>query len=442
MKTDMRMELWPIENLHPAEYNPRVHLQPGDPEYESIARSIETFGYADPIIVNTDGTIIGGHQRFTVLSDLGYKEVHVVVVDLTKDKEKALNIALNKISGAWDEEKLKALLQDIDLSGLDMTLTGFTAAEYEDLCVSLEGNIEPQEDADFDADAAYEAAAEPVTRRGDIWILGEHRLMCGDSTDAADVSALMAGEDADLVITDPPYNVAYEGKAEELVDRGEETIANDSMSDEEFEAFLLDFYICARDVMRPGAGIYVFHADANGYWFRKAYRDAGLKLAQCLIWEKNTFVLGRQDYQWRHEPILYGWKEGAGHYFINDRTQDTIFYEDDVDFEAMKKDELVAYLKDLKKNFSYRTSVLFENKPVKADIHPTMKPVSLVGRLMLNSSKPDWAVYDPFGGSGTTLIAAEQLGRRAYMMELDPRFCDVIIRRWEEYTGRTAKREE
>jgi len=407
----MRFEKWKLNNLKPAEYNPRKTLQPGDSEYQKILCSIQKFGYVDPVIINQDGTIIGGRQRYTVLQDLGYDEVEVVVVDLNKQDEKALNIALNKISGEWDPEKLKELLQELNLGEFDITVTGFDLGDLEKLIEDLE--IEPAAFEDnFDSDRSYEEIEDPVSRRGDIWILGRHRLMCGDATSAEDLEFLMDGKEAQLVITDPPYNVNYGDKVEFLdkfresnVSRDNSQIKNDCMSDLEFYQFLLDAFRNLHGCMKLGAAIYVFHADGKGLEFRQAYQDAGLKLAQCLIWEKNAFVLGRQDYQWRHEPCLYGWKEGAAHYFVDDRTQDTI---------------------------------LFENRPMKSPLHPTMKPVELFGRLISNSSKTGWNVLDVFGGSGTTLIAAEQLQRTAYLMELDERSCDVIIRRWEELTGLKA----
>ena len=444
LKTERRR----LDELQAAEYNPRKALTPDDPEYQKIKRSILEFGYVDPIIINADGTIIGGHQRCTVLKDLGYEEADVVVVDLDKNQEKALNVALNKITGEWDLPKLKEVLLDLDLNDYDFTLSGFDAKEVEDLTLALEKDTEAEDD-DFDVDEALAETAEPITHRGDIWQLGRHRLMCGDSTDGSDVRTLMGTAEADLVITDPPYNVAYGDKVEDMSEamgiedsREQSQILNDNMSDEAFAEFLGDFYLQTAAAMREGAAIYVFHADSKGLVFRQKYKDAGLKLAQCLIWEKNTFVPGRQDYQWRHEPILYGWKEGAGHYFIHDRSQDTVILEDELDFESMKKSELVAYLEELRKAWADRTSVIYEKKPARNDIHPTMKPVSLIGRLMKNSSRQDWAVYDPFGGSGTTLIAAEQLDRRAYLMELDEVFCDVIVKRWENFTGQTAIMEE
>ncbi|MCU6685680.1 site-specific DNA-methyltransferase [Dorea acetigenes] len=446
MDQKLRTERRKLADLKAAEYNPRKALTPDDAEYQKIRRSIEEFGYVDPIIINEDGTIIGGHQRTTVLMDLGYKEVDVVVVDLDKQREKALNIALNKITGEWDELKLKDLLLDLDLGDYDISLTGFEQDDLTELVDKLA--VEPEAvDDDFDVEAALEQVAEPVTKLGDIWLLGRHRLMCGDSTSQDDMAVLMQGEMADLVVTDPPYNVNYGDKAEFLEEyldgkghRITSTIKNDNMDNQSFYSFLLATYQSAYEFMRAGAAIYVFHAESTGHIFRQAFLDAGLKLAQCLIWEKNSFVLGRQDYQWRHEPCLYGWKEGAAHYFINDRTQDTVILEDDIDFNAMKKNELVAYLEDLRRKYQNQTSVIYENKPTRNDIHPTMKPVPLIGKFVTNSSKSGWNVLDLFGGGGSTLMAAEQLGRTAFIMELDERFCDVIVKRWEEYTGQQAVR--
>lgn len=446
MEQNLKTEKRKLTELRAAEYNPRKTLTPEDSEYQKIKRSIEEFGYVDPIIINEDGTIIGGHQRTTVLKDLGYEEVDVVVVDLDKQKEKALNIALNKITGEWDELKLKDLLLDLDLGDYDITFTGFEQKDLTELVDSLA--VEPETvDDEFDEEEALEQISEPVTRLGDVWILGRHRLMCGDSTSQEDVAMLMNGEMADLIVTDPPYNVNYGDKAEMLDTylpgkghRNTSHIKNDNMDNTSFYQFMLQIYQSAYGFMRAGAAIYVFHAESTGHIFRQAFLDAGLKLAQCLIWEKNNFVLGRQDYQWRHEPCLYGWKEGAAHYFINDRTQDTVILEDEIDFEAMKKSELIAYLEELRRKYKDRTSVIYENKPTRNDIHPTMKPIALMGKFITNSSKSGWNVLDLFGGSGSTLMAAEQLGRNAYLMELDEKFCDVIVKRWEEYTGQSAVR--
>lgn len=385
-----------IEKLKAAEYNPRKDLQPEDEEWRKIQRSIEEFGYVDPIIVNSDMTVIGGHQRLKVLKDLGYTEIECNVVDLDKTKEKALNIALNKISGEWDNAKLEELLAELNTTDIDMDITGFSFDEIDDILKDIEGSKED----DFDVEQALNEIDEPTTKLGDIWQLGRHRLMCGDSTQKGNVVKLMNKEDADMILTDPPYNVDYEGKTSEAL-----KIANDNMNQTEFYNFLLDSFRNMFEVTRCGSSIYVFHADTEGLNFRNAFNAVGFKLAQCLIWVKNTFVMGRQDYQWRHEPILYGWKEGAGHYFIDSRNQST---------------------------------VLEFDKPSRNAEHPTMKPIDLLIYLIKNSSKENDLILDLFGGSGSTLIAAEQTKRTCYMMELDPKYCDVIVRRWETLTGQKA----
>ncbi len=438
----MRFETRSLSDLRPAEYNPRVPLTPADPEYQSIKRSIEEFGYADPIVINSDGTIIKGHQRRTVMMDLGYTEVEVIVLDIQdKAKEKALNVALNKITGKWDNAILKDLLLELDLEGYDFSVTGYQRTDLEDLIQLVDVPAEAQDD-NFDPEAAAADIPEPNTRYGDIWQLGRHRLMCGDSTDPTDVAALMGGDKLDLMVTDPPYNVAYGAKTDFMADsgrgHGHNSIANDDMDEASFYSFIRAFYDNAVEAMRPGAVIYVFHSDTHGLTFRQAFEDAGLKLSECLIWEKNAFTLGRSDYQWRHEPCLYGWKEGAGHYFVKDRTQDTVFLEDTPEFKKMSKQELLAFIDKIFRDYKDQTSVLFENKPARSKEHPTMKPIPLIGRLINNSSKPGWLVGDFFGGSGSTLMAAEQLGRTAYLMEYDERYVDVIINRWEQFTGEKA----
>lgn len=390
----MNIQKLKIENLKPAEYNPRKDLKPEDEEYQKIVRSINEFGYVDPIIVNKDLTVIGGHQRLKVLKEQGYTEIECNVVDLDKDKEKALNLALNKISGEWDNDKLEQLLVELREADIDMDITGFSNDEIDDI---LKDAIGSQED-EFDIDDALEEIDEPITKKGDIWILGNHKLMCGDSTKEDDVLKLMNKEEADLIITDPPYNVNYEGTAGK--------IENDNMSETEFFNFLLDSFRNMYKVTKAGASAYIFHADTEGLNFRTAFKAVGFKLAQCLVWVKNTFVMGRQDYHWRHEPILYGRKEGCAHYFIDDRSQST---------------------------------VLEYDKPTKSEEHPTMKPIDLIIRLIKNSSKENNLILDLFGGSGSTLISAEQTKRICYTMELDPKYCDVIIKRWETLTGKKAE---
>lgn len=441
----MRFETKRLSELKPAEYNPQKKLQPGDPEFEKIARSIEEFGYVDPIIINKDGTIIGGHQRCAVMEHLGYTEAEVVVLDLDKNREKACNIALNKIAGEWDKEKLTALLIELDASELNTDVTGFDKNELSDLIAEV---IIPETVSDdgFDEEKAVSEITESRVDVGEVWQLGRHRLMCGDSTSADDVGRLMDGERALLIVTDPPYNINYEEKVESLNRAGmksgrkENHIENDHMDSEHFYKFLYSAFKNMNSAAMPGAAFYVFHADLETINFRKALADAGFKVSECLIWEKNSFVLGRQDYHWKHEPVLYGWKEGAGHYFINDRTQDTIFCEDDIDFEAMSKKELLAWVEQHNKSASDQTTVIKENKPHRSDMHPTMKPVELIGKFIRNSSRPGWTVLDLFGGSGSTLIAAEQLERPACLMEYSPVYCEMIIRRWEEFTGNKAVR--
>lgn len=392
----MNIQIIDINKLIPATYNPRKDLKPDDAEYIKIKNSIVKFGFVSPLVINKDMTVIGGHQRLKVLKDLGITEVECIVVDLDKTNEKALNIALNKIQGDWDEDKLEALLQELKLKEFDMNLTGFDFDEVDEILNDINGTKEDN----FDVDSAYEEIEEPITKPGDIWILGNHRLMCGDSTHKDDIMRLMNNQDADMLLTDPPYNVDYVGKTAEAL-----KIKNDNMDDNQFYEFLRKVFENMYIVTKEGASIYVFHADTEGINFRKAFKDAGFKLAECLIWKKDCFVMGRQDYQWQHEPVLYGWKEGKAHYFINDRTQSTI-----LEFD----------------------------RPKQSTLHPTMKPIDLIAKLIKNSSKENDIILDLFGGSGSTIIAAEQLNRCCYTMELDPKYCDVIVKRWETLTNKEA----
>jgi DNA modification methylase len=419
----MEIRTMRLADLQPAEYNPRKDLQPGDPEYEKLKSSIGAFGCVEPIIWNERTQhVVGGHQRLKVMLDLGAEEESVVVVDLAPDDEKALNIALNKISGDWDMPRLKDILELLDTGAYDVTLTGFDMAEIEDIMTQFAP--EEEADDDFNAEEEYAAVGEtPFSERGDIYTIGgKHRLMCGDATSADDFETLMDGRTARLTVTDPPYNVDYEGKAGKII--------NDKQTDTAFQAFLLAAFNNIHYAMKPGAAAYVFHADVEGLNFRRAFEAAGFETEQCLIWVKNNHVLGRQDYQWKHEPILYGWKGGAAHYFVEDRTQATVIEDEQPNFDKMKKPELLAYIKQCTKRQEQHTTVIHENKPSKNDEHPTMKPVSLIGRFVSNSSKAGWIVLDPFGGSGSALMCCEQLQRTCYMMELDPKYCDVIVRRY------------
>lgn len=394
----------PIEKLNAAPYNPRIDLKPGDKEYEKLKKSILTFGYIDPIIVNKQGhVVVGGHQRLKILQAMGHKTVDVSLVDLPLDQEKALNIALNKTGGDWDLPKLQDLLAELQETDMDIELTGFDDLEIENLLSSvLDGEEEkpakkPAVEDDFDAEEEAAKIKAPVTKPGDVWLLGRHRLLCGDATKAEDIRRLVEGKLCNMVFTDPPYNVAYVGKTADSL-----KIQNDSMADGDFYKFLLQAYTNMLEAVAPGGAIYVCHADSEGLNFRKAMIDAGWLLKQCLIWVKNSMVLGRQDYHWQHEPILYGWKPGAAHVWNSDRKQTTIWPFD---------------------------------RPNRNADHPTMKPIAIPANAIQNSSKAGDIVLDLFGGSGSTLIAAEQTGRICYTSELDPIYADVIVARYIAQAG-------
>jgi DNA modification methylase len=428
----MQIEKINAAELKAAAYNPRKDLKPGDAEFEKLKRSIEEFGYVEPVIWNKrTGNVVGGHQRLKVLQHLGQTEVDCVIMDLDDQKEKALNIALNKISGSWDDALLAVLLKDLEQSGFDVSLTGFEAAEVKDLFGA--GSIENAHEDDFDEERALAETPTAVTQGGDVWHLGRHKLLCGDSTVLEAVRRFMDGERADIMVTDPPYNVNYKAaveyhnNGEHKSGRAVSDIANDNMGDKEFYEFLSAFYAAAHGVLKEGAAAYIFHSTKETVNFTGAMKAAGFKVAQTLVWVKNHFTLGRQDYQWIHEPILYGWKEGGGHYFIDDRTNCTVF-EDGVDLRKMKKEELADLVEKI--FAETQTTVLRCDKPVKSPDHPTMKPIMLCAKLIYNSSREGEAVYEPFGGSGSTLIAAEQLNRVCRAIELDGRYCDVIVKRY------------
>ncbi len=379
-----------ISELIPASYNPRKKLKPGDREYEKIKNSILEFGYVDPVIVNKDLTVIGGHQRITVLKELGYEEIDCVVIDIDKTKEKALNVALNKITGEWNKELLVDLIKDLQNSDFDITFTGFEPPEIEQLFNTVHDK-EIKED-DFDVEA--ELNNPPMSKQGDLWLLGRHRLVCGDSILPETFDLLMGGHKANIVVTDPPYNVNYEG--------GAGKIKNDNMKDEEFYNFLFVAFVNMEQSMEADASIYVFHADTEGLNFRRAFKAAGFYLSGTCIWKKQSLVLGRSPYQWQHEPILFGWKKEGKHNWYSGRKETTIWEFD---------------------------------RPSKNSLHPTMKPVALVAYPIQNSSMSNCIVLDPFGGSGSTLIACEQTDRICYTIELDEKYCDVIVKRYIEQAG-------
>lgn len=389
----MQIKKKKLTDLIPADYNPRKDLQPGDAEYEKLKRSIETFGYVEPIIWNKQtGRIVGGHQRLKVMQDLGYQEIECVIIDIDESKEKALNVALNKISGSWDEDKLMSLITDLEGSDFDVSLTGFDFAELDELFKdSLTDGIE---DDNFDVEEELKKPA--MSKLGDVWTLGKHRLLVGDSTKIESYERLMKDKQANLVVTDPPYNVDYEGAAGK--------IKNDKMENQAFYEFLLVAFTQMEKVMTNEASIYVFHADTEGFNFRRAFQEAGFYLSGTCIWKKESLVLGRSPYQWQHEPILFGWKKKGKHLWYSGRKETTIWEYD---------------------------------KPKRNTDHPTMKPIPLLSYPIMNSSTSNAIVLDPFGGSGSTLMACEQTNRICYTIELDEKFADVIIKRYIELIGKS-----
>ncbi len=383
------------DSLIPYAGNSRTH---SDEQVRQIAASIKEFGFNNPVLIDEANGIIAGHGRVLAAAKLELKEVPTICLKHLSDAQRrAYVIADNKLAmnAGWDEEALAAEIARLSEEDFDIDLLGFNTDELDELL------DEPTEGL-TDEDEVPEAPEQPVTIDRDIWLLGDHRLMCGDSTSKDDLRKLCDEEMVDLWLTDPPYNVAYEGGTGL-------TIQNDDMDDGSFRQFLVECYDAADSVMKEGASFYIWHADSEGYNFRGAAHDIGWKIRQCLIWVKQALVMGRQDYHWKHEPCLYGWKEGAGHLWNTDRKQ---------------------------------TTVLEFDRPSKNVEHPTMKPVELFEYQMLNNTKKNDLVLDSFAGSGTTMIAAEKNGRRSFLMELDPKYCDVIIKRWQDFTGKQATHAE
>lgn len=404
----------PLKALHPYERNPRKN----DKAVKAVAKSIEEFGFKVPLVIDSDNVIVAGHTRFKAAMKLGLDKVPCVIADdLSPDQIKAFRLADNKVGelAEWDDDLLLQELNDIEM---DMEVFGFDGFDVEDSSADVEEDY-------------YESAPpkESKSKPGDLYLLGEHRLMCGDSTNAKDVQKLCAGESADLVVTDPPYNVDYEGSAGK--------IENDSMSGSQFLTFLTDAFANIESSLKPGGAFYIWFASCESVNFITALANNDLEVKQQLIWVKSTFTLSRQDYHWRHEPCLYGWKSGEAHYFIDDRKQTTVV-EDTPDIDHMSKADMKSLLRAIYEEDGLSTTILHEAKPNVNDLHPTMKPVKLIGRLVANSSRRGEIVLDLFGGSGSTMIACEQLKRKCLMMEFDPKFCDVIIDRWEKYTGDKA----
>jgi DNA modification methylase len=383
----MQIEMMNVEQLIPYANNARHN----EKAIDKVATSIKEFGFKNPIIVDGNCEIIAGHTRLMAAKKLGLKEVPTIRADdLTPEQVKAFRIADNKTAeySEWNFELLAQELEELKLENYDLSLTGFDFSEAEQLLDSIKEETEDAEEDEFEV----ELPDKPISQKGDIWLLGKHRLMCGDSTDKENVEALMDGRKANLIVTDPPYNVNYTGKTKEAL-----KIENDKMDNEQFYDFLLEAHKRMYEVASDGASLYVFHADSEGLNFRKAYIEAGFKLSQCCIWAKQVMVMGRSDYQWKHEPVLYGWKPTAAHYWNSDRKQTTLWQFD---------------------------------RPFRNEYHPTMKPIPLICYPIKNSSKIGDLVFDPFGGSGSSLIACQETDRLCYTMELDEKYADVIVKRY------------
>ncbi len=382
-----------IESLQPYANNPR---KLSDKAITKVANSIKEFGFRQPIVVDEKNIIVVGHTRYQAARKLGLDKVPVTQIKgLTPEQVNAYRIADNKTNeyADWDDDLLALELKELEHKDFDLDLTGYEKSEIDKILFEEKQGL-------VDDDEIPEPPEEPISQKGDIWILGNNKLLCGDSTDQIAIQGFFGEVQADLYLTDPPYNVDYVGKTKDAL-----KIQNDKQTDDKFIEFLSDAFIAADNHLKMGASFYIWHSDSEGLNFRLACINAKWKLRQTLIWEKNSMVMGRQDYQWQHEPCLYGWKEGSSHSWYSDRKQTTIIKHD---------------------------------RPTKSKLHPTMKPVSLMEYLINNSTKQGDIVFDSFCGSGSTLIACEKLQRSCYGVELDPKYCDVIVKRWEQWTGQKA----
>lgn len=407
-----------IDALKPYKRNAKKH---SPEQVRKIADSIEEFGFLNPILIDKDHNVIAGHGRIMASKELGKETVPCLYVEgLTDEQRRAYILADNRLTemGEWDEELVNEELTALKAEGFDISLTGFSVDDI---------MIDDDYGADFDAGEADIPEPSVKVKQGQIYQLGKHRLMCGDSTNKKDVKKLMGKEKADLLQTDPPYNV-------DISNEKGQKIANDNMDNDSFYNFLCDAFTCARENMKDGASFYIWHADSNGLIFRSACEHSGLHIRQNLVWVKSGFTLGRQDYQWMHEPCLYGWKDGASHYFIDCRSLPTIFEHDDLeDIDLPTAKHLIRTMRD------ELSTVVHCNKPLADSLHPTMKPINLIEKQIRNSTREDEIVLDLFGGSGTTLLACEEMNRQCRMMEYDEHYAGVIIDRWQEITGEKAE---
>lgn len=390
----MKIEQISAAALVPYARNSRTHTRE---QITQIAASIKEFGFTNPVLIDNEGGIIAGHGRVLAAIELCMEEVPCIMLGyLTKQQKQAYVIADNKIAlnAGWDQDMLSLEISDLQDNNFNIEVIGFSEDEISNILLKNE------ESGLTDDDDVPVTNNKIITKPNDAWMLGDHKLMCGDSTNADALQKLCSGKEVDMWITDPPYNIAYEGKTKDAL-----KIANDSMSDDDFLNFLTNSYLAADSVLKSGGVFYIWHADSESLNFRLAAKKIGWVVRQCLIWKKSTITLGRQDYQWKHEPCLYGWKSGKSHFWASDRKQ---------------------------------TTILEFDKPSKNLDHPTMKPVELIEYQMLNNTKAGDTVLDSFGGSGTTLIAAQKNRRIARIMEIDPKYCDVIVRRWQNFTGQDA----
>lgn len=404
-----------IKDIKISENNPRIATEKQIEIYKNL---IEKYGFLIPVVIDSNNYIVRDDGRFLAAKELGIEKIKAVRIENLTDEDLQV-IRLSEIQaadeGQWDYEKLYKELEKLGdkafITGIDMEFVKENIPEFMETVENVE---------EIEVPAVEEKT---ISMLGDLYIFNnKHRLYVGDSTKLEDVKVLMNNNKADLLVTDPPYNVAYESE-------DGKKIINDNMKKEDFAEFLLGFYKNAYEFLKEGASFYIFYADNEAIAFRGKLEEVGLKLSQCLIWVKNGFVLSRQDYHHRHEPCLYGWKPGAAHYFVEDRTQDTVM-EESMIFNKMKKQELIDYILKIEKELEEHSTIIRENKPLKNDIHPTMKPLKLIAKLIINSSRKDDIIMDLFGGSGSTLMAAEQINRTAYLMELDTKYADAIVRRY------------
>jgi DNA modification methylase len=420
--TEFRSEEWDIGDLSGWDKNPR------DASKEDLARlklQIEGLKQYKPLLVTEDGVVLGGNMRLRVMKEMGVQKVWVSVVHAPDEKTK-LEYALsdNDRAGFYLEDRLKDLVNA--QPGIDLSAFKVDLGTPVDLSALLDAADPDVKEDSFDTTPALETQ----TKLGDIFILGDHRVMCGDATKLEDVEKLLSGAKADLVFTDPPYNVAYEGGTGL-------TIKNDDMGDKAFREFLTAAFKNSFFALKEGCPIYVAHASSEAYNFIGAFKDAGFKFAQTIVWVKNALVLGRQDYQWKHEPILYGWKEGAAHRWYGFYDKTTVI-DEEADVQKLDKKALIEMINHLRNE--QKTDIVREDKPSRSGEHPTMKPLKLISKFLFNSSRRDDMVLDLFGGSGSTLIACEQSNRVCYTLELDPKYVDVIVARWEKFTGEKAEK--